>query len=100
TERRLAAPRLADEAERLAWKDLEGDVVDRMDAIDLALDEDSLLDREVLPDVLRSEECAVLSHRLGLGRRVRRGHRASASSGCIVASRRSRLTSSGRKHAS
>ena len=49
-ERRLAAARLADEAERLALLHGEADVVDRVHARDLAL-QHALPDREVLLDV-------------------------------------------------
>src|SRR5262249_31330479 len=46
-ERRFPAARLADQAERLALLHREADVVDRVDARDLAL-EDALANREVL----------------------------------------------------
>src|SRR4029079_18192136 len=46
--RRLARAGLADDAERLAWSDLEADVVDRLDVVDRALDQEAPPDREVL----------------------------------------------------
>src|SRR5919201_1648584 len=90
TQRRLAAARLADEADCLAAMDLERDVVDRMDPRDLTLEQDPPLDREVLDDVLGLKE--EIS--------VRRAHAVSASSGLIVASRRARLSSTVRWQAS
>src|SRR5439155_24557369 len=48
-QRRLAAPRLADEAERLAWPDVEVHIVDRLDVADHALQK-ATPDREVLLD--------------------------------------------------
>ena len=50
-ERRLAAARLADQAERLAAPDAEADAVDRADLVDLAVDQEPAPDREVLDEV-------------------------------------------------
>jgi hypothetical protein len=52
----LSAARLADEPEGLSRPDLQRDVVDRMHARDLALDQDAALDREVLHHVFGGEE--------------------------------------------
>src|SRR4029078_10541757 len=49
-QRRLAASRLAHQADRLAGLQVEADVVDRMHARGLPLEDDALLDREVLLD--------------------------------------------------
>src|SRR3712207_8413767 len=56
--RRLAAPRLADQPERLAPLDLKRDPVDRLHGPDLALKDDAPRQREVHHQVLdrRSEE--------------------------------------------
>src|SRR5439155_4731380 len=54
--RGLTAARLADEPERLAGVDRERDVVDGADRADLAREEDSLLHREVLGEVLGFED--------------------------------------------
>ena len=50
-ERRLAAARLADQAQRLAPADGEADVIDRSHLVDLAVDQQPALDREVLDEV-------------------------------------------------
>ncbi len=50
-QRRLAAAGLADQAERLAALQVEGDAVDRLDVADLLLEDDPLGEREVLHDV-------------------------------------------------
>ena len=67
--RRLAAPRLADEAERLALPDVEVDVVDGVHGADALLEhgplgERELLDEPVDPQYLR----ALLPRQLGDGR--------------------------------
>ena len=54
--RRLARAGLANESERLPGIDVEGDVVDGLDVIHGSVDEDALLDREVLLQVLDDEE--------------------------------------------
>ena len=59
---RLAATRLADEADRLALLDAERDAVDGAHRADLAVDEDPGLDREVL------DEVGDLEQRLAVGR--------------------------------
>ena len=81
TERRLAAARLADEAERLARLHLEADSVDRLHARDLAPDHPAALDGEVLGDVARLEQDLVLH---------------ADSSGWMVVSRRARFSATGR----
>ena len=55
-ERGLAAAGLADDAERLALLDAEGDAVDRLHGADRLLEDDPARDREVLLDVLDDEE--------------------------------------------
>ena len=55
-ERRLAAARLADDAERLARLESEADAVDRLHRGDLLLEDDPARDREVLLDVVDDEE--------------------------------------------
>ena len=55
-ERRLAAAGLADEAERLARPHLERHVVDGLHASDLAADDATPLDREVLRHALGGEQ--------------------------------------------
>src|SRR6185369_12620984 len=65
---RLAATRLADEAERLAPPDREAHAVDGLDLVDRAL-EDPAPDREVLDEVPHLDE----RHARGAGRR--RGRR-------------------------
>ncbi len=67
-QRRLAAARLADEPQRLALDEREGDVVDRVHRADDPVDEHALLDREVQLDVLDLEQRR---------RAVRRAHAAS-----------------------
>ena len=54
--RRLAAARLADDAERLTLLDGEADPVDGLDARDLLLEDDPARDREVLDEVLDDEQ--------------------------------------------
>ena len=54
--RRLAAARLADDAERLAAVDGEGDAVHRLHGGDLLLEDDPAGDREVLLQVLDDEQ--------------------------------------------
>ena len=54
--RRLAAAGLADDAERLALADREGDAVDGLHRGDLLLEDDSARDGEVLLQVLDDEE--------------------------------------------
>ncbi len=72
--RRLAGAGLADEPERLARVDLEGDVVDRLDVVDGLVPEQALLDREVLLQPLDLEQRLALDGRLLLGHlRCRRG---------------------------
>ena len=60
--RRLAAPRLADDAERLPLLDREADPVDRLDARHLLLEDDPARDREVLDQVLDDEEIVAGGH--------------------------------------
>ena len=55
-ERRLAAARLPDQAERLTGIHLEVHAVDRVDVADLVLDQDAARDREVLLDPLDLDE--------------------------------------------
>src|SRR5207247_1924805 len=55
-ERRLPAPRLAHDAQRLAGPEAERDAVDRLHGADLLLEDDPARDREVLPDVLDDEQ--------------------------------------------
>ena len=57
-ERRLAATRLADEAERLAALDRQRDVVDGLDVADVAVEHDAALDREVDLEVRRARRAA------------------------------------------
>ena len=54
--RRLAAARLADDAERLTLLDGEADPVDGLDARDLLLEDDPARDGEVLDEVLDDEQ--------------------------------------------
>ena len=54
--RGLAAAGLADQAERLALLDLEGDAVDGLDRADLALEDDALGEREVHDQVVDFQE--------------------------------------------
>jgi hypothetical protein len=61
-ERRLAAAGLAHEAEGLALVEGEADVVDGLDARDLAVEEEPGLDREVLDEVLDLKERITLGH--------------------------------------
>ena len=61
-DRRLAAARLADQAERLAAADLERDAVDGLDVADVAVEDDPALDREVELQVLELDQGAVLAH--------------------------------------
>src|SRR5262249_22573501 len=82
-ERRLAASGLADEAHRLALGNAQRDVVDGVDAGDLAR-QHALPDREVLLQALDLDEGAVL--------RLRLGH-ATLASPAIVVSRSRRLSS-------
>src|SRR4051812_3017857 len=62
---RLAGPRLTHETERLPSADLERNVVDGLDVVDRLLDQDPLLDRKVLLQVLDDEQ------RLGVRARLR-----------------------------
>ena len=55
-ERRLAAARLAHDAERLARFTVRADAVDRLHGGDLLLEDDPARDREVLRDVLDLEQ--------------------------------------------
>src|SRR5262249_37593229 len=55
-EGRLAAPGLADQAQRLALENLEADPVDCVHPRHLALEDDALLDREVLLDVAGDQQ--------------------------------------------
>src|SRR5437867_2327064 len=89
--RRLAAARLADQTERLSAPELEADVVHRPHLGDLLLEHDSLLDREVLANVLDREQNAVAI--------AVRAHPA-ATSGCSSASRRPRFSPTERWQAS
>src|SRR5205085_7116377 len=57
--RRLAATRLADDAERLALGEREGDVVDRVHVPDCALDEEPGPDREVDLEMVDLEQLLV-----------------------------------------
>ena len=91
----LPQPGLANQAEGLACPQLEADVVDRVHAGDLALDQDAAADREVLLDVLspqqdltRGDIRACLEHRQVRCCVVGHGF-SSTSSGWIVASRTS-----------
>ena len=63
--RRLAAAGLADDAERLALVDGEGDAVDGLDGADLLLEDDPARDREVLLQVLDDEQLVARARRLG-----------------------------------
>ena len=64
-ERGLAAAGLADEPERLATLDGEGDVVDGLDVADMAVEEEPALDREPDLEVLDVDERAAHRHRCG-----------------------------------
>ena len=64
-ERRLPAAGLADDAERLALAQREGDAVDRLHGRDLLLEDDPAGDREVLRQVLDDEELVPVAHALG-----------------------------------
>ena len=66
-QRRLAAPGLADDPERLAGVEVEGDVVDGVDVRGRAIDDHPGLDREQHPQVVDLEQPAV---RTRAGRRV------------------------------
>ena len=55
-QRRLAAARLADEAERLALAQVQRDVVDGVHVGDRAVEQQPLLDREVLLEVVGGEQ--------------------------------------------
>ena len=66
-ERRLAAPGLTDQPERLSREDLQIHAVDGVHRTDLALEDDPSRDGEMLLDALESNE--------GLHRRFRRGRR-------------------------
>src|SRR5207344_367674 len=55
-ERRLAAAGLADDAQRLALAESEGDAVDRLHLRDRLLEDDPAGDREVLLDAVDDEE--------------------------------------------
>src|SRR5919108_577142 len=68
--RRLAAARLADDAERLALADGEGDAVDSLHRADLLLEDDPARNREVLLQVLDDEELGAVC---AGGRRLRVG---------------------------
>jgi hypothetical protein len=59
TDRRLAAARLADEAEGLAALDRERDVVHRLDVADVPVEQDAALDREPDAEVLDLDESAI-----------------------------------------
>ena len=67
--RALAAAGLADDAQRLALHDVEGDAVDRLDRADLALEDDPALDREVLDEVADLDQRGRSSCRQRLARR-------------------------------
>jgi ABC-type oligopeptide transport system ATPase subunit len=86
-ERRLAATRFAHEPECLAGSHLEADAVHGVHPGDLALDDDALLDREVLADVVDLQErpAVLLAHA-----------DSSISSGWIVVSRRAALVAGSR----
>src|SRR5205814_9133581 len=57
--RRLAGARLADEAERLAFTDLERDVVDGSHVIHGSLDQEAFAHREPFAQVGDLEQCVV-----------------------------------------
>src|SRR6266404_2632757 len=61
-ERGLAAARFADDAQRLALVQRQGNAVDRLHGRDLLLEDDSAGDREVLLDVLDDEQFFATSH--------------------------------------
>src|SRR5439155_3323210 len=63
-ERRLAAARLADDAERLALVERERDAVDGLHGRDLLLEDDPARDREVLLHVLDGDELFSLGHQI------------------------------------
>ena len=65
-DRRLAAPGLADEAERLAAADREGDVVDRPHVADVPIEQDARLDREPDAKVVDLDEVLVVAASLRL----------------------------------
>ena len=69
-QRGLAAAGLADDAERLAATQVEGDPVDRLDRADLLLEHDALGEREVLDQVATSR-----SSRRVTSVALRAGHR-------------------------
>src|SRR5207248_5497033 len=61
-ERRLAAAGFADDSQRLALVEREGDAVDRLHSRDLLLEDDPAGDREVLLHVLDDEELLAPGH--------------------------------------
>src|SRR5215218_7076315 len=61
-DRRLAAARLADQAERLAAADLERDAVDGLDVAHVTVEDDPALDREVELEALELDQRAVSTH--------------------------------------
>ncbi len=58
---RFTAPRFADEAQRLAALDGEGNAVDRLHGADLALEDDPLREREVHLEVLHIQQRLTIS---------------------------------------
>jgi hypothetical protein len=85
--RRLTRAGLADEPERLAGMHIERDVVDRLDVVDRPVDEDTLLDREVLLEVLDDEQGLLAGRRRGERRRLRHlaptGSATRSDAGCL-----------------
>src|SRR6185503_9197900 len=55
-DRRLAAPRLADEPKRLAARDRQRDVIDRLDVADVPVEHDPALDRKIHLQILDLDE--------------------------------------------
>jgi hypothetical protein len=58
-ERRLAAAGLPNQSERLPGRQPQRDVIHRVHAADLALEDDALPDREIELEVVDGDECSV-----------------------------------------
>src|SRR5207247_10981687 len=69
-DRRLPAPGRADESDGLAAANRQGDVVDRADVADVAIEHQAALDREVDLEVLELDEraCTVSCHAVAASR--------------------------------
>ena len=59
---RFAAATLTHQTQGLTFVDVEGDVVDRLDVADVALDDDPLRDREIHLEVLNPEQGFFFGH--------------------------------------